>query len=145
MAKRAALVFLAAASPLLLLAFLVGTAAGEVLFAVVAMAFPVALIALGAERRGRLGALLWPLAALLLILEACVLVMLALRGQVLAAPWVLGLPLAAAVQVYGLFLLPLLVVSLAYAWTFDRCGLDQEDLDELRRRFETPDPDPGDG
>jgi len=135
MAKRAALLFLALSSPLILGAFFLGTAAGEVLFAVLAVAFPVALIVLGAQRRGRLGRLLWPLAALLLILEACVLAMLALRGHVLDAPWLGGLPLATAVQVYGLFLLPLLLVSFAYAWTFDGRGLRQDDLDELRRRF----------
>ena len=142
MAQRAALVFLAVSSPLILLAFLVGTAAGEVLFAVLAAAFPVALIVLGAQRRGRLGGLLWPLVTLLSILESCVVAMLALRGQVLAAPWIGGLPLAPAVQVYGIFLLPLLLVSFAYATTFESFSLRQDDLDELRRRFE--DPDPGD-
>lgn len=141
MAKRAALLFLAVASPLFLLAFLLGTASGEVLFAVLAMAFPVALIALGGQRRGHLGRLFWPLAALLLILEACVVLMLAQRGQILDATWLGGLPLAAAVQVYGLFLAPLLLVSFAYAWTFDDHGLRQEDLDELRRRFDSRDPE----
>ena len=141
MAKRAALVFLAVSSPLVLLTFLVESAAGEVLFAVLAMAFPVALIVLGAQRRGRLDGLLWPLAALLLILEACVGAMLALRGQVLVAPWLLGLPLAAAVQVYGLFFLPLLLVSVAYARTFETFTLRQDDLDDLRRRFESPGPE----
>ena len=148
MAKRAALAFLAVSSPLILLAFLVGTAAGEVLFAVLAVAFPVALIALGGQRRGLLGRLLWALVALLAILEACVVAMLALRGQVLAAPWIGGLPLATAVQVYGLFLLPLLLVSFAYASTFENLHMRQDDLDELRRRFAgqgSESHDPGDG
>ncbi len=136
MARRAALAFLALSSPAILLAFAAGTPAGEVAFALLAVAFPVALIALGAQRRGALGPLRWPLAALVLILEACVVAMLLLRGSVLTAPWLGGLPLAAAVQFYGLFLLPLALVSLAYAWTFERFGLRQEDLDELRRRFE---------
>ena len=113
-----------------------GTRAGDLLFAALAMAVPVALIALGAQRRGRLGPLLWPLVALLMILEGCVFAMLWLRGSVLTAPWIGGLPLAAAVQFYGLFLAPMALVSLAYAWTFDRFGLRQEDLDDLRRRFE---------
>ncbi len=140
MSKRAALAFLAAAAPLVLLAMLFGTAAGEALFAVLAAAFPVGLIVLGAQRRGRLGRLLWPLIALLSILEACVVVMLALRGRILDAPWLGGLPLATAVQVYGLFLLPLLLVSFAYAWTFESFSLRQDDLDELRRRFGGQDP-----
>ena len=136
MARRLALAFLAISSPLILLTFIVGTAAGEVLFAFLGMAFPVALIVLGGHRCGHLGPLLWPLVALLLILEGCVVAMLALRGQILDAPWLGGLPLATAVQVYGLFLLPLLLVALAYAWTFESFGLRQADLDELRRRFE---------
>ncbi len=135
MTRRAALAFLACSSPAILLAFVAGTPAGDVVFALLAMAFPVALIALGAQRRGSLGPLLWPLAALALVLEGCIVAMLMLRGQVLAASWFGGLPLAAAVQFYGLFLLPLFIVSLAYAWTFERFGLRQEDLDDLRRRF----------
>ena len=143
MAGRLALVFLAVSSPLILLTSVVGTTAGEVLFALLGMAFPVALIVLGAHRRGRLGPLRWPLGALVLILEGCVAAMLALRGHILDAPWLGGLPLATAVQVYGLFLSPLLLVSLAYAWTFDDSGLRQDDLDELRRRFESRDPEDG--
>ncbi len=119
----------------MLLIFVAGTPAGEVLFVLLAAAFPVALIALGAQRGGSLGPLLWPLATLLLILEAGFIAMLALRGSVAAAPWLGGLPLATAVQFYGLFLLPLALVSFAYAWTFERFGLRREDLDELRRRF----------
>ncbi len=119
----------------MLLAFIAGTPAGDVLIVLLSVAFPVALIALGVQRRGSLGPLLWPLTGLLLILEAGFAAMLMLRGSVLTAPWVGGLPLATAVQFYGLFLLPLVLVSLAYAWTFDRHGLRQEDLDELRRRF----------
>ena len=135
MARPAALIFLACSSPALLLAFAAGTPAGDVVFAVLGAAFPVALIALGAQRQGSLGPLLWPLAALLLFLEAAFVAMLALRGGVLTSPWLGGLPLASAVQLYGLFLLPLALVSLAYAWTFERFGLRPEDLEELRQRF----------
>ncbi len=119
----------------MLLAFVAGTPAGEVLFALLAVAFPVALIALGAQRHGSLGPLVWPLATLLFILEVGFAAMLVLRGSIATAPWLGGLPLAAAVQFYGLFLLPLVLVSFAYAWTFERFGLRQKDLDELRRRF----------
>ncbi len=135
MAQRVALAFLAFSSPVMLLAFVAGTPAGDALFALLAAAFPVALIALGAQRRGSLGPLRWPLAALVLILEATFVAMLILRGSILTAPWLGGLPLATAVQFYGLFLMPLALVSFAYAWTFERSGLRQEDLDELRRRF----------
>ena len=135
MARRAALAFLAFSSPAMLLAFAFGTPVGDVAFALLAMAFPVALMALGAQRGGSLGPLFWPLATLLLILEADVVAMLALAGSVQNAPWVGGLPLAMAVPLYGLFLLPQALVCLAYAWTFERFGLRQDDLDELRRRF----------
>jgi len=47
----------------------------------------------------------------------------------------LGLPLATAVQLYGLFLAPLFLVAFAYALTFDRFGLRRDELASLRRRF----------
>lgn len=140
MVQRVALAFLTVASPALLLTLLLPSAlglspAGDVVFALVAVAFPIALIAAAADHRGRLGPLGPPLLALWLCLELCVAVMLAWRGQVLEAPWLGGLPLTAAVQLYGVFLLPLPGVALLYALTFDRFGLRQEDLEALRRRF----------
>ncbi len=135
MAQRVALFLLGISSPLILLTFIVGTAAGEWLFAVLAMIFPVALITLGAQRQGQLGPLAWLFGTLASFLVACVVVMLVWRGQILQAPWLGGLPLTTAVQVYGLFLSPLVLVSLAYAWTFESRGLRQDDLDDLRRRF----------
>jgi hypothetical protein len=60
----------------------------------------------------------------------------ALRGQVEEGPWLLGLPIAAAIQLYGIGLLPLPLVCLAYALSFDRYGLRQEQLEDLGRRFE---------
>lgn len=107
----------------------------EILFALVAAAWPVAFIALGADRPGGLGPLRWVLLALLAILLASVGGLLAARGGVREDPWVLGLPLATAIEVYGIFLLPLPLVSFAYALTFDRFGLDEAELAELRRRF----------
>ncbi len=135
MPQRIALAFLALASPVILVILVAGTPAGEWAFALLGAAFPVALITLGVQRRGSLGSLIWPLAALLAILEGCFVAMLLLRGSVLTAPWLGGLPLATAIQFYGLFLLPLLLVSFVYAWTFEASGLRREDLDELRRRF----------
>ena len=64
------------------------------------------------------------------------------RGHVLDGPWIGGLPMGAAVQLYGLWLTPLLLVALVYALTFDRFELTQEDLDRLeehRRRTEERD------
>lgn len=134
MARRLALVFLASASPVLLILFAAPVPGAEVLFAVLVMGYPVALIVLAVAREGRTGVLTLPLAALLVLLIACALAMLALRGQVATAPWVGGLPLAAAVQLYGVWMVPLLLVALAYALTFDRFELRQEDLDRLLDR-----------
>jgi len=133
MARTFALGFLALAAPLILLCLFVGSALGEVVFALLVTAFPIALIALGASRGGRLGPLGWPLLGLLLLLEGFVVALLVLRGSVSTAPWFGGLPLATAIQVYGLFLVPLFYVSLLYAFTFDRLSLRSQDLEELRR------------
>ena len=141
MLQRAILAFLAISSLLILATFLVGGPLAEGLFSVLAVTFPVALIALGAQREGRLGPLLWPVISLAVILVTCMVAMLMLRGQILDRPWFGGWPLATAIQVYGVFLLPLGVVSLAYAWTFESFGLRQDDLDALRRRFENDPPE----
>ena len=131
MARRIALLFLAVASPLLLALFLMPWPFAEVLFSVLVMAYPVALIVVAVAREGRRGPVVWFLIGLLLFLEACAIGMFMLRGRVLDGPWFGGLPLAAAIQLYGLWLVPLLLVALAYGLTFDRFELRQEDLDRL--------------
>ena len=117
----------------MLVCFWLGGRASEVVFATLAVAFPVALAAVGASRRGRLGPLAVPLVALLVILEASVLAMLALRGRLEELPWLWGLPLPAAIELYGMWLLPLALVALAYALTFDSFTLRADDLERLRR------------
>jgi len=134
MVKRLALLATAAASPLVLISFFLPGVAGELTFAVLAVALPVTLIAVGAARGGRLGPLAAPLLVLLVLLESSVLAMLALRGRVTDLPWILGLPLPAAIQLYVMWLLPLGLVALVYALTFDRFTLTEADLDRLRRR-----------
>lgn len=133
MPKKIALRFLALASPAILIVFVWPVPGGEVLFTVLAMAYPVALIVLGGARGVRLGPLGPPLLLLLAILEGSCLGMLLLRGRVADGPWLGGLPLAAALQIYGLWLGPLVLVALAYALTFDRFELREEDLERLRR------------
>lgn len=134
MVRRVALLYLALASPAVLASFVVGGPVAEVLFAVLASAYPVALIALAVARTGRLGPLWAPLAVLLVLLVGCTAAMLALRGRVLEAPWLGGLPLAAAIQLYGLWLAPLLLVALAYALTFDRYELPAGEIERLEAR-----------
>ena len=64
-----------------------GTTVGDVVFIVLAVAFAFALAVLG---RGRLT---WPVLLTALWFEVAFLAMLVLRGQVLDAPWLGGLPL----------------------------------------------------
>lgn len=134
--RRALLALLGAAAPLLLAAALAEGAWARWLFALLAAAFPVALMALGALRRDRLGPLAGVFLALFGILAAGLAALLALAGEGADAPRLGGLPPAAAIQIYGLALLPLALVSLAYALTFDRRGLTREDLENLRERLE---------
>lgn len=134
--RNAALAFLAAGSCVLLLGAVWPHPATEVASLVTVAAFPVALMALGASRKGALGPLRLPLGVLLVLLEAGMLAMLSLRGSVAEAVWLGGLPLATAIQLYGIGLLPLPLVCLAYALSFDSFGLSRRELEDLRSRFE---------
>lgn len=92
-----------------------------------------AMMALGAMTRGRLGVLWLPI-VLSVVLVAGGLVM----AWALPAPesgpetLVLGLPRRAAIVLYGVGLLPLLVLPLAYALTFDAATLRAEDITRVR-------------
>lgn len=127
---------LAILSLLTLVCLLVPGRVSGSLFALLGVAFPAGLIALGASRHGRLDRRVVLVLVLLLgILEASVAGVLVLSGDGAASAWTLfGLPAATLVQVAGLWLLPLPLVALAYAWTFDRAGVTREDLAALRRR-----------
>jgi hypothetical protein len=131
MARTMSLWFLATASPVMLVLFLLPWDWAQSVFAVLVMGYPVALIVVAVGRRGRLGPLGLPLFSLLLFLEACALGMLAFTGHVVDGPWFWGLPAAAAIQLYGLFLAPLPLVALVYALTFDRFEMTEDDLDRL--------------
>ena len=135
MAKRSALFFLGIAPPVILLTFVFGTFVGEVIFALLGILFPIGLIVLGAQRGGKLGPLLVPIVVFSLVMALGVIGMIALRGHVVDGPWLFGLPLAGAIQFYLVFLVPFVLVSLAYGLTFERFGLRQSDLDALRSRF----------
>lgn len=93
-------------------------------------AFPVALIALGASRGGRLGPLRVPLLLLGLVLAGIFIALLALpRG----GPDVGPLPLGTALMLFILVPVPFILLTWAYAASFDRWFLRQDDLDRLRR------------
>jgi len=59
---------------------------------------------------------------------------LLLADPVAGDPLFGGLPAGAALVVYGAGLLPLLVVPLAYAWSFDEAGFAPGELEELVER-----------
>ncbi len=137
-AKPLALGFLTLASAACCLCFLLDHPGTQVLFALLASLFPVALMVVGASRKGRTGRLGPVFLTLALLLLGGVGGMLAVRGQVEELPWVGGLPLAAAFLIYAVFLGPLFLISLAYGLTFERESLQEEELAALRRDFSPP-------
>src|SRR3954468_15976943 len=130
MSHRLALVLLALAAPAALLAFCVSGQVGPWIGAIaVGVVLPLALMVLGAARRGRLGRLWLPLLATALVFAAGWWAILALPH---GGPDVAGLPLATALMIFVLIPLPLVVTGLAYALTFDRLGLTPEALERVR-------------
>ena len=94
----------------------------------------VATIALGAARTGRrfggLGRLAIPFAAVLLIMLGAFAAALLLSAA--GEPLLLGLPRRAAIVLYGIGLLPALILPVAYALTFDELTLTEEDIERVR-------------
>ena len=102
-----------------------------------ALGVPLALVStvvLGAARGGHVPRrLLVPFALVGLLLVAGFALALALPGSLGAAePLLLGLPRRAAIVVYGIGLLPIVVLPIAYALTFDAQTLRPEDLERVR-------------
>lgn len=103
-----------------------------------AVAVPGALVStmiLGAAREGTVGRLRWPFAFVFVVLAGGFCLALALGPAEPGDPtlW-LGLPPRAAVILYGVGFLPLVVVPLAYALTFDELALRADDWDRIRGR-----------
>jgi hypothetical protein len=102
-----------------------------------AIGIPVALtaiMALGAARgRAGIGKLKFPLAFVLVVLTAGFCLSLGLPANEGAASvlW-LGLPARAAIIIYGVGLLPIIILPVAYALTFDTQTLSQSDIDRVR-------------
>lgn len=105
-----------------------------------AVAVPTALVAmmtLGAARRGRVARrLLVAFVGVGLLLATAFALALALPegagGGTLGEPLLLGLPRRAAVVVYGVGLLPVFVLPIVYALTFEEQTLRAEDLERVR-------------
>jgi hypothetical protein len=143
MARKATLALMALASTAMLSALVVPHPTSGVVFASASLLFPPALAALGALRRGRLGPLALPLVIFGAILQALLAALLLLSGRPWSGTLWLGLPPAGALLVYGLGLVPLVLVSLGFAWHAPRFGPSEEDLRRLSelsaRRRGTPD------
>jgi hypothetical protein len=123
MAHRLALVLLALAA----LACLTGS---SWLLAFGGAAFPIALIALGAARNGKLGPLRIPLLLVGLVLFGVLAALLLLpHGGPDAGP----LPLGTVLLLFVLVPVPFVVLTWAYAASFDSWFLREEDLERLRR------------
>lgn len=93
----------------------------------------VSLMALGVVRRGRgIGPLAWPLAFTFVVIVAGFGTALVLPADGAEARIVLGLPLRAALVLYGVGVLPIVVLPFAYAATFDDMTLSEEDLERVK-------------
>jgi hypothetical protein len=102
-----------------------------------ALGIPVALGAimiLGAVRGTRgIGPLKFPFAFVVLILAIgfCAALALPATEGPLSKLW-LGLPARAAIVIYGVGLLPIIVLPVAYAMTFETLTLSAEDVERVR-------------
>jgi hypothetical protein len=101
-----------------------------------AVCIPVALFAtmiLGAVRPGRsLGRLAAPFLAVFLLVTGGFVVALLLPAEGVGAALFGGLPRRAAVILYGVGLVPLFLLPLVYAVTFDSLTLTDEDITRVR-------------
>lgn len=103
-------------------------------FAVATAAVMTAISVLGAARkRGGLGPLRWVFLLTFVILAGGFVAALSAIGQ--STELWLGLPRGAAIILYIVGLVPMAVLPLAYALTFDKTTLDERELDELRRKL----------
>ena len=93
----------------------------------------VSAMALGAARKSGVGRLKFPFLFTFLVLAGGFCAVLALPAEPVGAPLILGLPLRAAIVLLGIGILPLLVLPVAYALTFDEMTLSDDDLERVRR------------
>lgn len=119
MARRTALAVLTLCSLVCLACQFMNHRICDWLFGIAAMLFIPALMALGAARRGRLGYFALPVLLFGLYLILCFTAMMLLSAGTAVRS---GLPPAAILMLGGLWLAPLPVVALGYAWHFGRSG-----------------------
>lgn len=91
------------------------------------------IMALGAARgRAGIGKLKIPFAFVFIVLASGFCLALGLPEETAGAELWLGLPRRAAIVIYGIGLLPIVVLPVAYAITFDTQTLSQSDIDRVR-------------
>jgi hypothetical protein len=89
---------------------------------------------LGAVRSDRgVGRLAIPLATMFVVLLVGFSAALTMPAETVGSPLWLGLPPRAAVILYGVGVLPLFVLPIAYALTFQSLTLDEADLERVRQ------------
>lgn len=116
-------------------ALVTGTAPawGGAVFAIAIATALVAFMLLGVARAGiRIGVLWLAFAYVFIVLAGGFLLALTLPAEEPGARLVLGLPLRAAIIMYAIGLFPAFVIPLAYARTFDRLTLSEDDLRRVR-------------
>jgi len=92
-----------------------------------------ATMVLGASRAGAsIGRLTVPFAAMFLVLLVGFGAVLVMPAETASSPLWLGLPARAAVVLYGVGVLPLFVLPIAYALTFESLTLSEADLERVR-------------
>jgi len=106
---------------------------GPWLMAVVMPMTMFAMMILGAVRAGRgIGPVALPFAVVFVLVAGGFLVALSLPPETISTPLWLGLPRRAAVILFGVGLLPLFVLPVVYALTFDLLTLTDDDLARVR-------------
>ena len=91
------------------------------------------IMALGAARgRAGIGKLKIPFAFVFIVLATGFCLALSLPEETVSSALWLGLPHRAAMVIYGIGLLPIVVLPVAYAVTFDTQTLSQSDIDRVR-------------
>ena len=88
---------------------------------------------LGAARPGvKLGGLWVVFGVMFLLIAGCFAAALSLPPEGAGSTLLLGLPRRAAILLYGIGIVPLFILPVAYAMTFDRVTLSEADLARVR-------------
>lgn len=105
-------------------------------FALAVAAVMTAILVLGATRKNaRLGALKWVFTFTFAVLAGGFCVALT-DGAAEPGRLFIGLPRGAAIMLYIVGLMPMAVLPIAYALTFDETTLNEAQLNELRRKLQ---------